>query len=520
MNRPNELEKVQSVVAAGPVRTVVLLEDRAQVVRRLQVELPAGQVRVKVEAVTPLIADRTLVARPPPGVRVDEVKVRRRWRIGDAEKPPDARALAVEAKRLENGVAEKTLAHHAVGQRRKLLFQAARLLVDTVNRELPYATQFEPRWEADLEGAVKQVREVDARLFEAREQIKELNRELEGVKLRQGMSWTPSEVFDAELEVDVFVEKAGAYTLDVEYTVPCALWRPIHRATLQAQGLRFECEAAVWQNTGEDWTDVDLKFSTARSTQRAEPPLLSDDWLSIQRRQEKKVSVAIREQAIATTGEGAAKDAGLPGVDDGGETRLLDALVKTTVTSDGRMRRVPVFAFEAPAEVDRLACPELEPLVHLRARAANTGKHPILAGPVDLMRTSGYVGRSQIGFVAPGEKLALGFGTEDGLRVRRQAWGQEDRSRLTGKQTFTRFVELYLSNLDDAPASFTVQERIPVSEIDKVKIEIDAKESKPAAMADDQGIVTWKVTVMAHGTDKLRLVYVMTASSDVEGLRA
>jgi uncharacterized protein (TIGR02231 family) len=504
----------------APVRTVVLLEDRAQVTRRVEADLPAGPSRLRVLAVTPLLADRTLLARPPVGLHIDELKVKRRWRIGAVEQPPDAAALSHAAVRLDGEIADRSETAQAASQRRTLLVQSAKLLVDSVNKELPYAPKFEPRWEADLEEAYRRLREQDDQLKESQSGVQALKRELAGVRTRQNIGHTPSETFEAELQIDLTLDKPGRVAFDVEYTVPCALWRPIHRATLSGAELKFECEAAVWQNTGEEWKDVELKFSTARSTQRAEPPLLADDWLRVQRRQEKKVSVQIREQEIATTGEGAAATGGLPGVDDGGETRLLDAAVRTTVVSDGRMRRIPVFQFSAPAEVDRIACPELEPLVHLRARQANTGKHPLLAGPVDLLRGSGYVGRSQVKFVAPGEKFALGFGSEDGVRVRRDTSGQEERAKLTGKQTITRRVTLYLSNLDDAPAAFLVQERIPVSEIDKVKIEVDAKETKPTPIVDVQGIATWKVVVPAHGTDQIKLVYQIVATSAVEGLGA
>ncbi|MGI5865549.1 MAG: mucoidy inhibitor MuiA family protein [Myxococcales bacterium] len=503
----------------APVRSVVLLEDRAQVTRRVEVELAAGCTRLCIPGLTPLVADRTIVARPPAGVQVDEIKVQRRWRIGVQEQPPDAAKLRLEAERLKSEIGDRSGELSALSQRRELLALSAKLLIDSVNRELPYATGPEPRWESDIEEAHQRLRAQDERIFEAKRHIEALGRELEAVRMRQRRSFRPTEVFVAEMFIDLTVAEAGRVAFEVEYTVPCALWRPIHRATLLGEVLRFECEAAVWQNTGEDWNDVELRFSTARSTQRAEPPLLEDDWLQVQRRQEKKVSVQMREQVIATTGEGGLSG-GLPGVDDGGETRLLEAQVRTSVASDGLMRRVPIFELTAPAEVDLVCCPEIEPLVHLRARQTNAGNQPILAGPVDLLRASGFVGRSQVGFVAPGERFALGFGSEDGVRVRREDWSEEERSKLTGRQSITRHVTLFLSNLDDQPASFEVQERVPVSEIDKVKVEIDAKRTKPPAKADDQGIISWRVKLPAHGTDRIDLVYALHASGDVEGLSA
>jgi uncharacterized protein (TIGR02231 family) len=298
----------------------------------------------------------------------------------------------------------------------------------------------------------------------------------------------------------------------------------MHRATLRGAGgekasVLFECEGAVWQQTGEDWTDVELKFSTARSTQQAEPPLLSDDWLKVQKKQEKKIDIAIREQAIADTGDGASRESGdLPGVDDGGETRLLGAARRASVPSDGRLQRVPIFSFESKPEVDRIARPERSRLVHLRSKQANGSKQPILAGPVELLRDSGYVGRGTVEFVAPGELFTTGWGGEEALRVHREVTEARDTTRLTGKQIITRTVELFLSNLDDRAAAFRVEERIPVSEIEAVQIAVDEKETQPGARADDQGIVGWLVSLDPRGTKKLTLVYRVTASSDVRGL--
>ena len=302
------------------------------------------------------------------------------------------------------------------------------------------------------------------------------------------------------------------------YLVPCARWRPAHRATLAGTRLRFACEAAVWQATGEDWSDVELSFSTARPTQRSEPPLLEDDVLHVRRRPEKKVEVQIREQAVATTGEGVSIEAAeLPGVDDGGETRLLRAAGKATIASDGRLRRVPVFSFEADAEVDRLARPEKAALVHLRCRAANASPHPLLAGPVELLRESGYVGRTTLDFVAPGERFALGFGGDAALRVRRELREKRETATLTGKLTITRTVELFLSNLSPEDALFRLEERVPVSELTQVEVSVDARETSPLAVPDADGIVGWPIRIPAHGTLPVKLVYRLTASSDVGG---
>jgi len=503
----------------APVSTVVLLEDRAQVTRRATVALEEGSHALRIEAVTPLLADRTITARFTGSGRLDETRVRREWRVGDEEKPPEAAELQRELRRLTQALDDQDQNQERGLHQREMIEAAIQLYVDNVNRVMPYADLFEPRWAEDLETLLKGLRDADAQLLALQREREGLQREHDAAQIHHGQELRIDHVLAADLLLDVTATAAGEVVLEVEYTVPCALWRPIHRATLDGAAVHVECEAAVWQATGEDWSDVQLRFSTARPTLRAEPPVLYDDLLRVRRRAEKQVSVEVREQAIATTGEGRSEEAdGLPGVADGGETRLLEAAVRTTVQADGRMRRIPVLSFDTDADIDLLCCPEKAPLVHLRSRQVNTATHPVLAGPVDLVSSGGYVGRTEVGFVAPGERFALGWGSQDGLRVRREVHEDSETARLTGKKTRTTRVELFLSNLDDEVASFDVQERIPVSEIDKVKVAVDPKKSRPAATPDGDGILTWSVEIPPHGTDAIKLVYTVTATSKVEGL--
>jgi uncharacterized protein (TIGR02231 family) len=247
--------------------------------------------------------------------------------------------------------------------------------------------------------------------------------------------------------------------------------------------------------------------------------MLEDDVLVARRKLERRISVEARETTIETTGEGLAREvAVLPCVDDGGDTRLLEASLRSTVRSDGRMHRIPLFTFTTEADVDRVSCPEINPLVHLRSEQVNAADYPLLAGPLTLLRESGYVGRSTLDFVAPGERFTIGWGSDDALRVRRERSEKRERSKLSGRLTVRVFIEAFLSNLDDNPVTFSLQERIPVSEIDKVTVKIDADETSPPAQADERGIINWQVSLPAYGRKEMRLVYTITASSNVQGI--
>jgi len=52
-----------------------------------------------------------------------------------------------------------------------------------------------------------------------------------------------------------------------------------------------------------------------------------------------------------------------------------------------------------------------------------------LAGPVDLIRENGFVGRTSVLFIAAGERFELGWGPDAELRVKRHSESKQEKSR-------------------------------------------------------------------------------------------
>ncbi|HEX8436080.1 DUF4139 domain-containing protein, partial [Archangium sp.] len=335
----------------------------------------------------------------------------------------------------------------------------------------------------------------------------------------------PQLVTSAELEANH--PAGGTVSLRVTYLVPCAVWRPAYRATLapseKGEAVTLECEAVVWQHTEEEWKDVELLFSTARPTLGASPPKLVEDWLRLRDKSEQEkhsVEVSMREEVIQTTGEGGTSQAeDMPGLDDGGEALTLRAQHRATVPSDGEPHRVPLFQFTAPATSELIGYPEHSPLVHRVARFDNRGTSVLLAGPVDLVRSSGYVGRAQLKFTGVGERLKLGFGSEDTLRIARLVDSKQDTNRLTGRRTRTQQVKLFLSNTGTRPEKVVLEERMPVSEVEAVEVKLLQEQTKPApAKVSEDGIVRFELAAPPRSQQELAFAFAVASSSKVAGL--
>jgi uncharacterized protein (TIGR02231 family) len=460
---------------------VVFFEDRARVRREADVSLVAGPQTLLLSGAGLAIDDSSLsVALDGPGAADVELlswRVLRRVRVIQA---------ADEARRCRDAYDDAERALEAAKLRIARLDTQRRMLMeaeDALLAEAPklLADEIGPWSEAldDLDTPLNRWLDEDA---EARADLEERELELARARARLTLATTERREVEAVIELQLMAPAAGSLRVAIEYITPCAAWRPAHRAELRDLAgqptLVITSVATAWQATGERWERIRCAFSTARPTQAASPPALTDDRLYTRPKTEQErrvVEVEARDVTIQLTGtvDGTRQTDAMPGVDDGGEPLRFSPSRLVTIPSDGKPFRVELDEVTLPCKVDLVAFPELATVAHLRALATWTGKTPLLAGPVTLRRESEVVGTARLKFVGPGDSFELGFGPDDALRVRRSVTQKTGVRRLTRRNYLEREVALYTSNLSDQPRTLILIERVPVSEIADVSVQLD-----------------------------------------------
>ncbi len=509
-----------------PVTAVTCTEDRAHVERGATLELRPGTQLLRLGPVSALAVDRTLHAELTAAfpATVLDVRIVRAWTPRGPEPSGDDSPLRRRVTSLEEERPVLEQRRDRLAARGDALGRLAADLLREIGEGAGSGEAERDRWAQELDRVDEERERQAERLREVETRLRALSDELREVE--QALADAETEPAELVGHVELTVEASGEGTaeLRLSHLTPCALWRPAYRATLDGDALTLETEAMVWQRTGEDWSGVRLTLSTARSSAATEPPVLGEDRLTLQDRspeERRTVRVDLREEEIADLGP--APVLGLPGVDDGGEVRVLHAPDPVSVPADGRAHRVPVSSFTTAARSEYACAPELSPLVTQVVRADNRSGHALLAGPVDLIRGSGFVGRGTLEFAAPGAAVELAFGSRDDHRVVRETKETRDTAGLTQRTVLTRTVRLHLSRFS-APDErddrvVVVRERVPVSEVSAVEVRLREEACSPAPdSVDADGIARWDVTLPPGGRRTLTLVHEVSASSKVTGL--
>ncbi|WP_371103065.1 DUF4139 domain-containing protein [Streptomyces sp. PU_AKi4] len=509
-----------------PVTAVTCTEDRAHVERAAVLDLEAGTQRLRLGPVSALAVDRTLHAELTDGhpATVLDARIVRGWTPRGPGPADDDSALRRRVTALEEKRTDLEQRRDRLRARLDLLGRLAADLLREIGEGAGSGEAERDRWTRELDRVDGERDSHGERLRSVEAELSAVTAELSETRRVLDLSETEPAELVGHIELTVRAPAAGQAGLRLSHLTPCAVWRPAYRAVLDGDSLTLDTDAIVWQRTGEDWSDVRLTLSTARSAGAAEPPRLGEDRLTLQERsaaERRTVHVDLREEEVADLGP--VPVLGLPGVDDGGEVRVLRSPAPVSVPADGRAHRVPLSSFTSPARSEYASSPELSPLVSQVVRCDNRSGHALLAGPVDLVRGSGFSGRGTLDFTAPGAPVELVFGSRDDHRVLRHTEETRGTAGISQRTVLTRTVRLHLSRFS-APGehddrTVVVRERVPVSEVSAVEVRLRREDCSPAPDAvDADGIVRWDIPLAPGGRRTVTLVYEISASSKVTGL--
>lgn len=505
-----------------PIVEVTVLEDRGKIKREAVLNVKKGQHSIVVNKVAPVIVNKSLyVYSENSGVKILNSHIEREYKIQNKNLPEDAavpeRELIEIKDKLEllNSSLNKHM--HEYGIIKNILENTFAEIprdiangVEIGNSSINYFNEFQEKFLST---------QADIRLIES--EIAELKEEEYQKEQHLASVSNPSTYQDTSILIDLFTESDEAIQICIEYLVPSAFWRPSYRCELIEARLLFTTQGCIWQNTGEEWKNVKVQFSTQRTSLGINPPVLSDDIISIQKKQKQEV-LEIREELIEDSGLGSnsAAPEDLPGIDDSGFVQLIPGLDKVTIPSNGRPYKVETGGFKTKFKDELIAFPELSKYVFSRTIAKNIGKIPILAGPVDLIRNNCFIGKTSILFISQDEEFHIAWGPDPSFRINRSKSIDEIKSNaLSTWEEKRNNITICISNIGSDTKEIKIQERIPVSEVESVIINLDEEKlSKKIEGPDSKGMVSWKLTLGKYEHNELNLHYVVKKKKKVTGV--
>jgi uncharacterized protein (TIGR02231 family) len=494
------------------IDSVTVYPDGAAVTRIIHVDLPAGDSVLRARDFPPTL--------DPASLRV-EGEGEARLTIGAidarpprAERPPVAPGLEtrIESLKDERGALDDKIA--AVTAQKKF----AQRFADAAPVGLGEKGEARPlaEWRAAFAAVADEIATADAAIRDAKVRQRDIDREVARLEAER----TANPPRKMEVRIDLASDAAASATFRVTYTVPGARWAPLYDARLDSgakdrkPSLELVRRAEIVQASGEDWNDVALAVSTVRTArggnapeltplvvryeqpQPPAPPPAASPYAPSSRLQQDKTAkggAAVRGH-VSMAGAIAAKENEAE-LETGGFQAVFRVPGRVSVAANEGAKSFRIATATIAPDLLVRTTPALDPAAYLEADFKQAEEAPLLPGRIALYRDGVFVGRGRMVLTAKDETVRLGFGIDDQIKVARALVRKNEGSTglISTSKTDEREFKITVRNGHATPIRVTVEDQLPVSEIDDVKVDMLPSTTPPTERdtRDRRGILGW-----------------------------
>ncbi len=275
--------------------------------------------------------------------------------------------------------------------------------------------------------------------------------------------------------------------------------------------MQLAMKAQVTNNSGEDWEQVAMSFSSGNPTQGGiMPTLVPWTLLPFQPVYRPMGSGAARSAAKS---ESLAYDqdasmAGRPPVTVAQQAITVEYAIRMpfSVPSDGNPHTVVVQEHEMPASYLYFATPKLDKDAFLYARVTGWEDLRLLNGEAHVFLEGTYVGKSYLQLDLPKDTLEIGLGRDKGVVVERVKRAATDQKALLGNsRTVAVGWDIRIRNTKDRAIQLELRDQYPLS--GQSEIEVKLTESGGASVDPAQGSLTWQMAIPPGKTEQVGFAY-------------
>ncbi len=545
---------------AGTITKVTVYRGQALVTRTIKVDLPQGTSEFIITDLPARIVPESLYAQTSGNLKILSVRYRERAVKEDTRQ--EVKELDEQIETLKNQIRHAERNHKHGGNLWAKYEGLWKLAIDgskvDLNRGVLQAEQIqslaqylEDKWNELHKEALK----IEDHIAELKKELELLNRKRR--ELDTGRSRT-------EREAVLFVRKDDKKKASIElnYLVNNANWQQQYnlRANPKKSTVLIEYNAVVNQTSGEDWNGIALSLSTAEPTMVAAPPVLEpmlvglsrsdraqqieqqsrfinfDDIRKFQRSRKANIKMGFDANAalntLAVDNQAFIINADIRQVRQfqeqlaeivrtEGISVTYDLYGKLTLPSRSDQQLVTIASFGVKAEFTLVATPLLTDYVYLQGKLLNDTGPILLPGPASMFRNGEFVGKSQLPQVTIGEKFTAGFGIDSQVQVSHEL--EKKKTRVQGGNRIdTYHYRIALSNYKNTAVKLQLLDRLPYSDSDSIKIELEKTEPELSKDTEYQrtlrkkGILRWDLDLKPNTVDESATVVKYTYTMEYD----
>ena len=305
-------------------------------------------------------------------------------------------------------------------------------------------------------------------------------------------------------------------------------WQPLYdvRANIKKNNIELLTYALISQSTGMDWENVTISLSTARPTISGQLPSI-ESWFLRSYQPDDRVQKAIEMpiyRAESDIVEASSVDEGeLVPVEYKGTSVTFHVPQKVSIPSGTSREKVLISEEKLAGQFSYKAFPKESPFVYFSVHIENKLDIPLLPGEVNIFLEGSFTGNAAISYIPPGEDFDVSLGIAENVKVQRELIKKFRDETLIATIPSSKIATKYeykiiVENFQDTESLCYIFESIPVSEDDRIKVNIDkiSKEPQLKDWNDKEGVWMWEFMLEPEGKNEIRFIYSIVYPRDMK----
>lgn len=532
------------------VKNVTIFLQGAQVYRNAYINLSPGTTDLVFENVSPYINPKSIQAGGKGSFIIMEVKHDIKYPEPKQNSGELPKEIVKQIMLLEDSLQEQSFVADELNTKKFALnLEKDMILKNKLTRgegksdSLPMlvdAMEFFRKKLTDIDAQVAKIKRDEFKIAQEKNRMNERLAELRAYR----DDTEPEKKYEPihRVIVTVSAEESVSGSVDINYIVSNAGWSPSYdlRSGSTAAPVQLTYKANVYQNTGEEWNDVKLKLSTNNPNRSNIKPVLPTWYVNYFYQTTNNAEVQAVSKSIAGMPAMAYDDMEYdmayskrkaqedmvknlaPAQSSANYAQMLETMTNVefdiklsySIPSDGTTHLVAVKTSDMPASYYHYLVPKLDKEAFLIAKVTGWEELNLLPGKANIFYEGTYVGETMLNAALLSDTMELALGRDHGITVTRTKLPDKERNKALGNDVEkTVTYELKMKNNKSNTLKLVVEDHIPISQIEDIKVEMKDKGS--AEYNDKTGLLKWNTSISSKENKTLAFTYTITYNKDM-----
>ncbi len=326
-----------------------------------------------------------------------------------------------------------------------------------------------------------------------------------------------------QIIVTVSAKYATTAKVNIDYFVNNASWYASYdlRAENSTSPMNITYKAHITQNTGEDWENINLTLSTMNPNLSNAKPILNTWYLRYyinqvmvatgivsQSNMDMPVSESREEDQIMKRNQASQLSSAYTQQVNNMANVEFNIDLKYTIPSDGKAHQVAIMEEEVASTYEHYVVPKVSQEAYLTALVSGWEDLNLLAGNANIYFMNTYVGATYIDPNTIEDTLNLTLGRDKSIAVSREKVKDELDTKIIGQnKEKTISIKITIRNKKNEAVKITVEDQIPVSGEEDIKVDFDENKFDGSLYDKDTGKLEWEVELKARETKTIEFTY-------------